>query len=215
MLHLFLWCHCLSIWWEQKKSGLLMDDICVLFLLCWLVRLSFVSVVFDFNASLNDVAPVSSIMFPVELMRMKRVNWWWMTFVCCFFCLHHSDLSFWLIRFSSMHHSTLLLLFDQCFCLVVTYQKEFIYDRNLCVSFVSPLRLISAKILLIMDGLSRIASVPSPFPVSISVCKKKVFFFLLLNTIINGSVNDPDYEPWVELLPIKNSRMLFLRLSCC
>ena len=30
------------------------------------------SVVFDFNASLSDVAPVSSIMLPVYLMRMEK-----------------------------------------------------------------------------------------------------------------------------------------------
>ena len=30
------------------------------------------SVVFDFNASLNDVAPVSSIPHPVDYMRMKK-----------------------------------------------------------------------------------------------------------------------------------------------
>ena len=27
---------------------------------------------FDFNASLNDVAPVSPILFPVDLMRMEK-----------------------------------------------------------------------------------------------------------------------------------------------
>ena len=42
-----------------EKSGLLMDIICVLFLLCSQIRLSSVSVVFDFSASLNDVAPLS------------------------------------------------------------------------------------------------------------------------------------------------------------
>ena len=30
------------------------------------------SVVFDFNASLNDVAPVSSVQFPVDVMRMEE-----------------------------------------------------------------------------------------------------------------------------------------------
>ena len=35
-------------------------------------RLSSTSVVFDFNASLNDVAPVSLIMFPVVILRMKK-----------------------------------------------------------------------------------------------------------------------------------------------
>ena len=30
------------------------------------------STVFDFNASLNDFAPVSPMSFPVDYMRMKR-----------------------------------------------------------------------------------------------------------------------------------------------
>ena len=51
-----------------EKSGLLMDVICVLFLLSSHCRLSFVSVEFDFNASLNDVAPVSSILLAIDLM---------------------------------------------------------------------------------------------------------------------------------------------------
>ncbi len=37
------------------------------------------STVFVFNASLNDVAPVSPISFPVDYMRMKK-EW----FVCGF-----------------------------------------------------------------------------------------------------------------------------------
>ena len=44
----------------------------VLFVLCLPSRSSFVSVVFDFKASLNDVAPVSPILFPVDLMRMEK-----------------------------------------------------------------------------------------------------------------------------------------------
>ena len=39
---------------------------------CSPLRLSFVSVVLDFNASLNDVAPVSPISFPVVLMKVKK-----------------------------------------------------------------------------------------------------------------------------------------------
>ena len=46
----------------------------MLFLLSSLFRLSFVSVVFDFNASLNDVAPVSPMQLSVDLMRMKKVD---------------------------------------------------------------------------------------------------------------------------------------------
>ena len=35
-------------------------------------RLSPVSVVFDFNASLNDVAPVYPMLLPVDVMRMEK-----------------------------------------------------------------------------------------------------------------------------------------------
>ena len=35
-------------------------------------RLSFVSVVFDFNAPLNDAAPLIPMLFPVDLMRMEK-----------------------------------------------------------------------------------------------------------------------------------------------
>ena len=51
-----------------------MNAICVLFLLSSHLRLSFVSVVFDFNASLNDVAPVSPILFSIDLMLMEKVD---------------------------------------------------------------------------------------------------------------------------------------------
>ena len=36
-----------------------------------LLRVSLVSVVFDFNASLNDFAPLSPILLSVDLMKMK------------------------------------------------------------------------------------------------------------------------------------------------
>ena len=58
----------------MEKSGLLIDVICVLCLLSSLLRLSFVSVVFDFNASINDVVPVFPISLPVDLVRMKKVD---------------------------------------------------------------------------------------------------------------------------------------------
>ena len=58
----------------------------MLFLLCLQLRLSLVSVVFVFNASLNDVTPLSPIPFPVDLMVIEnRVNCLWIPFVCCFF----------------------------------------------------------------------------------------------------------------------------------
>ena len=55
-------------------------------------RLSLVSVVFDFNASLNDVAPVSPILLPVDAMRMEKSELLMDVFcVSSFFCLHHTD----------------------------------------------------------------------------------------------------------------------------
>ena len=47
---------------------------CVFFLLFSHPRLSFVSVVFDLNASLNDFAPVSPISFPVDVNRMETID---------------------------------------------------------------------------------------------------------------------------------------------
>ena len=56
-----------------EKSGLLMDAIlCVSFYSP--LRSSVVSVVFDFNASLNDVAPLVPTQFAVDYMRMKKVD---------------------------------------------------------------------------------------------------------------------------------------------
>ena len=42
------------------------------FLLSSQVRLSSVSVVFDFSASLNDVAPVSPMMLPFDVKRIEK-----------------------------------------------------------------------------------------------------------------------------------------------
>ena len=36
------------------------------------LRLSFVSVLFDFNASLNDVAPTSSMLLPFDFMKKEE-----------------------------------------------------------------------------------------------------------------------------------------------
>ena len=54
-------------WWVVDRC-----NYCVLFLLYSLLRLSSVSVVFDFNASLSDVAPVSPMKLSVDLMRMEK-----------------------------------------------------------------------------------------------------------------------------------------------
>ena len=70
MLLLFLQSCCL-LFHKKERSGLLMDAILCVFLLSSQFRSSFVSVVFDFSASLNDVAPVSPILFPVDLIMVK------------------------------------------------------------------------------------------------------------------------------------------------
>ena len=56
------------------------------------VRSSSVSVLFDFNASLNDVAPVYPISLAVDMKRMKKSELL-MDAICVssFFCLYYSD----------------------------------------------------------------------------------------------------------------------------
>ena len=49
-----------------------MNTIYALFLLYSRLRLSFVIDVFDFNASLNDFAPLSPMLFTVDMMRLKK-----------------------------------------------------------------------------------------------------------------------------------------------
>ena len=60
--------------------------ICVLFLLYSLLRLSFVSVFSVFSTSLNDVAPVSPMLFTVDMMRLKKSGLL-MDTICVLFCL--------------------------------------------------------------------------------------------------------------------------------
>ena len=62
-----------------------MSFVCLLSLSS-LHRLSTVSVVFDFNVSLNDVAPVSPILLSVDANRKERVNCLWIS-LCVFFLL--------------------------------------------------------------------------------------------------------------------------------
>ena len=49
-----------------------MDVIYVLFLLFSRLRLRFVSVVFDFNVSHNDIAPLSLILFTFDSIRIEK-----------------------------------------------------------------------------------------------------------------------------------------------
>ena len=57
----------------MEKSRLLMNAICVMYLLRLLNRSSAVSVVFDFNASLNIVVSVSPILLPVDFMGTEKI----------------------------------------------------------------------------------------------------------------------------------------------
>ena len=59
---------------------------CVFFLLSSLLRLSSVSVVFDFNTSLNDVAPVSLISLPVDVVKRDVCNFLIDIFCVLFLC---------------------------------------------------------------------------------------------------------------------------------
>ena len=77
----------------MKKSELMMDfNLHVFFLLSSQFRLSSVSVVFDFNDSLNDVAPVNPMLFPVDVMRNEKSELL-MDAICVssFFCLYNPD----------------------------------------------------------------------------------------------------------------------------
>ena len=57
---------------RMEKNGLLVDFICVLFLLSSQLRSSFVSVEFDFNASLNDAVPAYQISLSVGLTKSGK-----------------------------------------------------------------------------------------------------------------------------------------------
>ena len=57
---------------RKEKSDLLMGVFCAFFLLSSQFRLSSMSVVLDFSASLNDVAPVSPILLTVDVNRKRK-----------------------------------------------------------------------------------------------------------------------------------------------
>ena len=78
----------------MEKSELFMDVICVCVSLCSPLILSFVSVVFDFNAPLNDVAPVSPILLPVCFNENGKCGMLMDAIVCCFFLSLPHRLSF-------------------------------------------------------------------------------------------------------------------------
>ena len=66
---------------------------CVFFLLSSPLRSRAISVVFDFNASLNDVAPPSLILLSVDVEKKEKKSELLMFVFCVssFFCLHNLD----------------------------------------------------------------------------------------------------------------------------
>ena len=77
---------------KMERSELLMDLFCVFFLWSSQLRSSSLSVVFDFNASLNDAAPVSPMLLPVDVKRTEKSELLMDVFcVSSFFCLHNID----------------------------------------------------------------------------------------------------------------------------
>ena len=69
---------------RKEKSDLPIDVFCMSsFFLSLLLRLRAVSVVFDFNDSLNDVAPVSPILFSVDVKINEKSE----SLMCLFVCI--------------------------------------------------------------------------------------------------------------------------------
>ena len=67
-----------------------MSFVCLL--LCSPNRLSSVSVVFDFSALINDVAPLSPMLLSVDVKRKEKSELIMDAFcVSSFFCLHFPD----------------------------------------------------------------------------------------------------------------------------
>ena len=75
----------------MENRELLMDFFCVFFLLSSQHRSSSVSVVFDSNDSLNDVTPMSSMLFSVDVKRKEKSGLQMDVFCVSFFCLHDTD----------------------------------------------------------------------------------------------------------------------------
>ena len=74
---------------EKKKSELLMDVFCVSFFILYSqLRWSFMSVVFDFNASLNDFTPMFPIPSPVEMNKNGKSELY-IEFFCVSSCVFH------------------------------------------------------------------------------------------------------------------------------
>ena len=108
--------HCPQVMLKMKKQkSTWFDDNFVLFyLLDSRFRFSSVSVVFDFNASVSDAAPMYPMLLSVYLMKMKKE---WIIYGChlciVFLCVHLSDQVLWVLCSISVPHTLKFLLFLQ------------------------------------------------------------------------------------------------------
>ena len=87
-------------------------------------RLSSISVVLDFNASLNDVAPVSPMLLPIVVTRKEKEWFAGKCLLCVFFCLHHKDRVSRVLCLTSMPHSMMLLLCLLSCLLLMWWEKK-------------------------------------------------------------------------------------------
>ena len=124
---------------EKMKRGWIVDGclLCVFSLLSLPHIFSWVSAVFDFNDSLNDVAPLSPIVLSVDTKRNGKE---WIAdgcHLCVFFCLHPTYRVQWVLCLISVLHSMILLLFLLSCCLLMWKEMK----RVICwwMSFVSSL----------------------------------------------------------------------------
>ena len=92
-------------------------------------RLSSASVMFDFNDSLNDFAPVSPMSLPVYVMIMEKSELLMNVFcVFSFFCLHSPEWVSWVLCLTLMIHSMMLLLCLQSCCLLMRRKSDLLMD---------------------------------------------------------------------------------------
>ena len=154
-------------WW--------MSCVCLLSLTL-LSRLSSVSVVFDFNDSLNDVVPVSPIPLPIDEEKWKE----WIVDECllCVFFLLPSHL-----RFRTV--SVVFVLSDSLNDIVpvspmslpvyvMINEEEWIVDGCiLCVFFLLPSRVRSSAVIVVFDFNDSLSDVVPVSPMSLPIDVKR------------------------------------------
>ena len=126
-----VWFQCLAQWRSSFLVNVITCEyvivaivygylLCIFFLLSPQLRLIAVSAVFDFSPSLNDVAPVSPILLPVDVMRKEKSELLVDDFGVFFlFCLHSTNWYKLMTCLISTPHSMMLPLCFQCHCLLV------------------------------------------------------------------------------------------------